>query len=101
MTSAFCFGESVKSVVLHLSVFMLTLHLFAQLVRASIALCNILVATIACSCVHHITRSSAYIATFIPYGSSATRSLMKTKKKVLGKEPLPGGHHVSVESSYS
>uniref|UniRef100_A0A0B7BU45 Secreted protein n=1 Tax=Arion vulgaris TaxID=1028688 RepID=A0A0B7BU45_9EUPU len=87
MVPAFCLGERVKSLVLHLSVLMLTLNLFAHEVKASTALCINLVATVAYSFVHHITRSSAYIATFTPCGNSATRSLMKIKKSVGDNTP--------------
>ena len=42
---------------------------------------------LACSSLHHSTRSSAYSADLTPLGSSDTRSLMNTRKRVGDRTP--------------
>ena len=49
--------------------------------------CSLSYAVVACSSIHHITRSAAYLSAF---GSCLTKSLMKIRNRVGDKTPPCG-----------
>ena len=73
-----------------MSMLMLTHHRSAQAASWSRACCILYVALVACSSSHQRTRSSAHSAAFTSLGSSATRSFIKTKKRVGDRTPPCG-----------
>ena len=90
MGPVLCLVDNVKSVVEDFSLLIATHHLSAHVISLSAACCILYVAVVVCSSLHHIMKSFAYSAAWIPLGSSWMRSFMKTKKSVGERTPPCG-----------
>ena len=90
MVPAFCCGDRVNKVVEDLSLLTATHHFSVQLLSLSAAYCILYVAVVAYSSLHQITKSSAYNAALMPFGSSETKSLMNSRNNVGDRTPPCG-----------
>ena len=86
MVPAFCFGDRVNKVVEDLSLLTATHHFSVQLLSLPAANCILYVAVVVYSSLHHITKSSAYNAALMSFGSSETRSLNELQERPRGAQ---------------
>ena len=88
--TCFALVDKVNNVVNDLVLLIFTHQSCVQLDQMFAASCSLSCAVVACSSVHHITRSSAYIAHLTASGSCLIRSLMKIRKRVGDRTPPCG-----------
>ena len=82
--------DKVNNVVNDLVLLIFTHQSCVQLDKVFAASCSLSCAVVACCFVHHITRSSAYIAHLTASGNCLIRSLMKIRKRVGDRTPPCG-----------